>query len=95
MSNFTPGPWRLHAGSIISPEYDDMPDGYSIAVIEDDGGYEAPIEQRPANARLIASAPDLYEALKLALEIIEGCDPDTRRKVEPTLKAALKKAEGV
>lgn len=48
-----------------------------------------PEEEQKANALLIASAPDLYEALKLALNFI-GQDKQARIIVEH----ALTKAEG-
>lgn len=57
MSNHTPGPWEFDGSCIITDEF-------CIAVIEDDGGYEAPSEQRAPNGRLIAAAPELFEALK-------------------------------
>lgn len=45
----TPGPWTVSDTSIIT--YD-----YCIAVIEDDGGHEAPSDQQKANSALIAKA---------------------------------------
>ncbi len=54
------------------------------------------------NGALIAAAPDLYEALKMAVHIIElflrtqdGAFPNAVREEEmPLLKAAIAKAEG-
>ena len=71
----TPGPWRVEGGSIVTTDV-------CSAVIEDDGGYEAPIEQRRANAALIARAPAL-EAQNAALvaaleEVIDGMIPHKR-----------------
>lgn len=57
MSNHTPGPWEFDGSCVITDEF-------CIAVIEDDGGYEAPSEQRAPNGRLIAASPELFEALK-------------------------------
>lgn len=51
----TPGPWRISDTSIVAHEV-------CIAVIEDDGGYEAPGDERKANAKLIAAAPELLKA---------------------------------
>lgn len=56
-NQFTPGPWTVSGQSIVAGNV-------CIATIEDDGGYEAPSEQRESNARLIAAAPELFEACR-------------------------------
>lgn|SRR3990167_8533299 len=61
MSTHTPGPWKVDGMSIISEQY-------CIAVIEDDGGYEAP--ERKENARLISAAPDLLAACENGRRIL-------------------------
>ena len=61
----TPGQWETLDNSIIAG-------AICIAVIEDDGGYEAPADQRLANARLIAAAPELLEALEAILKVGKG-----------------------
>lgn len=71
-TKYTPGPWEVSGTSITAPPCNN--DGTCIAVIEDDGGYEAPPEQREANARLIAAAPDLLAALKTLLLTSEWAD---------------------
>jgi uncharacterized protein YfeS len=70
MSKFTPGPWVI---------YDDGPDGsdvilahideenYDIAYIAAD---ERPEDEKKANARLIAAAPDLLSAAKNAANVL-------------------------
>lgn len=93
----TPGPWAVSDTSIIT-------DDCCIAVIEDDGGYEAPPDQREANARLIAAAPDLLSALRDNLEAIEihfNCEAekfpsDSQHVVNglAQIRAAIAKAEG-
>jgi len=60
--NHSEGTWIVSGDSIIT-------DAFCIANIETDGGYEAPPEQREANARLLAAAPDLLSALRDLLEI--------------------------
>ena len=80
----TPGPWyaphfaddtctcncrsvvsECYAGAICTVEFDN---GLRI----EDGGNDAPpLDQAKANARLIAAAPDLLEALKSARTIIQ------------------------
>lgn len=59
-SKHTPGQWKVSDTSITNAE-----DTICIAVIETDGGYEAPAEERQANAALIAAAPELLAAVEL------------------------------
>jgi hypothetical protein len=90
MANHTPGPWALgmnlhplseNFGNLaIGPEESQE----SICVITIDN------DRAAANARLIAAAPDLLEAVEMALEIVEG-DPNWPA-VEQKLIAARKKA---
>lgn len=65
----TPGPWKLAGHSIVTDD-----DAYCIAVIEDDGGCEVDPDEQEANARLIASAPALLDALKNLLFAVENAD---------------------
>ena len=61
MSEHTPGPWEVQGDLVVRP------DGYSVAECqaqEVDGQYYA-------NARLIAAAPDLLEALGQCLEVMD------------------------
>jgi hypothetical protein len=50
----TPGPWFQHEGEVIAAEYGLISRAY----------YGHPDSQNAANARLIAAAPELLEALK-------------------------------
>jgi hypothetical protein len=65
---FTPGPWSLEAGFLVATG----PNGIKFPLLQlDDPSREAgwcvcDPEQRQPNARLIAAAPDLYEALRSA-----------------------------
>ena len=97
MSKHTPGPWqtdqaehdapyqdiRIHAGkgSICSVWIDDAP-------LHD---YNA--EQR-ANARLIAAAPDLLEALKQTRDAFIGISIEVQADALRVARAAIAKAEG-
>jgi hypothetical protein len=67
----TPGPWEVSDTSIVSGDDDN---GFCIAVIEDDGDYAAPHDQREANARLIAAAPDLLAALRGLVGLVQLID---------------------
>lgn len=105
MSKYTPGPWR-----IVFDEYggyDSMSSAYEIHDSDDkdlavlDTHKDGESKQHEANARLIASAPELLEALKTLLAgvvwdsdkdvpIIEWC---TRSDEIKAARAAVAKAE--
>lgn len=57
--NHTPTPWKVSDTSIVTEEI-------CIAVIEDDGGYEAGIEERAANAEFIVLACNSHDTLVYA-----------------------------
>jgi hypothetical protein len=102
--DYTPGPWRI-ADLIV--QYGMFPnDGSSVVMaggnvvahanpqlpVKRGKGHEHKIDpERDANARLIAAAPELYEALAAANIFKADFDPETRRKVS----AALAKATGL
>ena len=80
MSKHTPGPWKRKIKSVLIP----------IAPYEWAEAYGGSI----ANARLIAAAPDLLEALK---EIVAAADGKGWEQLDPSFKkarAAIAKAEG-
>lgn len=83
----TPAPWEIQGSSICSEEN-------CIAVIEDDGGYECPAEQRQSNARLIAAAPDLLAACKRLLKASLISGPKEFCDARDACEAAIAKAEG-
>lgn len=91
----TPGPWKM------LPEECDRPyirirgtsigDRYKIANVLTpiyDGVHQREADETRANARLIASAPDLLEALQIAKESV-GCV-----KALEIVRAAIAKATG-
>jgi len=115
---FTPGPWSTgcfvddstpcqckyifsegYAGSVAEISVDN---GKRIG----DGGNDCPpLEEAKANARLIAAAPDLLDALEKALPLLEGFEEgdaamredDEEPIVKPVIdqaRAALTKALG-
>lgn len=64
----TPGPWEVHTGDNECCEIHPINDEDGFQVIADipiDG-----IGDKEANARLIASAPDLLEACQEALDVM-------------------------
>lgn len=98
----TPGPWQLNT------QYADIevrgPDGSGVLIavmcpwgIAADGP-----SPQAANARLIAAAPDLYDAADNALNVLIGCcvpagGVDDRKAIldaQAMLRAAIAKATG-
>jgi len=95
MSKHTPGPWaiRKHEKGFVVYYSDgeirsNTAQCYDHAVAEEHGTAEA-------NARLIASVPELLEALQDCLALIVNgagkCDDDPRR-IEDQARAAIAKA---
>lgn len=102
MSVHTPGPWRVepYYGEDIEAEV--CGKWSEVATLIDNAAMR---DQRPigtafirdANARLIAAAPDLLEALKKALHILDELDyrPDGEAAEDLAgVENALAKAEG-
>ncbi len=59
------------------------------------GGQFETTEEERANAQLIASSPELLEALKVAIKLIRFLDPkDTQLGHVESFEQAIKKAEG-
>ena len=109
MSKHTQGPWMIYddgdgedSSDIINVWIDDRDGGekYDIAAML----LDRPVGERKANARLIASAPDLLEALENALAdikwlLVEGfdtnadeCNIDGVRDTIAEIKQAIAKA---
>lgn len=87
MSKHTPGQWIANAKHVACENQAEI-------VIEQDGG-SAPIakafqiygDQLQANARLIAAAPELLDALQKAVRF-GGLFPDLRAEVEAVIAKA-------
>lgn len=74
--SFTPGPWHANiaADSLRVPDGVCSADGLHVC---DVASYGASPSTRHANARLVASAPELAEALaKIAAGSIKDCGPN-------------------
>jgi hypothetical protein len=85
MSKHTPGPWRYKADG----------GNYMLIFCSNDEGWGDNLRGYcgEANARLIAAAPDLLEALREALHLIDTTSPiegDTVRRA----RVAIDKATG-
>ena len=87
MSKHTKGPWKAvrtvaPKGWVIGRE-----DGlYDIAIVRDGSA----LEDNQANARLIAAAPDLLEALEDVRHNVDSDEPEMWHRVN----AAIAKARG-
>lgn len=91
MSKFTPGPWRLAALSKSYGIYEN--DGTRVAEVG--GAFGVARERRESDARLIASAPDLYEALRSLLnDCLKLDDGACNDAILDQAIIALAKAEG-
>ena len=72
MSKHTPGPWRVDGSAIIGKE----PPGDGVCVVPLIWYGPERRAEIEANARLIAAAPEMLEALEcLASEVYEAGDP--------------------
>ena len=101
MSKHTPGPWRRCGG--FTPAYCAIHsnDGYIVFGLADPGAHteqgqpiKAPdTDTQHANARLIAAAPDLLEALWVCMEHNRLHHGDSHNTVIQA-RAAIAKAEG-
>lgn len=103
---FTPGPWQIRDDmtpdgrlTVIGDVDGEYVDGRAhctyktIAVCEDDFGER--LANAEANARLIAAAPDLYEALKDLARTVEHAWPSLANTAPlNAARAAILKAEG-
>lgn len=90
MSNHTPGPWIIGTDPRYPSEpcIDAVVDGVVWHIALCHMGLGPDDTSADANARLIASAPELYAALKDAL-------PSLRGERYEIARAAIEKAEGV
>lgn len=72
-SKHTPGPWKDWSDSTRLVVAQRSPDSGAHGVVATmAAGFG--VEQKEANARLIAAAPELLDALKSALAFLDFCD---------------------
>jgi hypothetical protein len=87
MKKYTPGPWKVVGGTVIMTDEENSSWIGNVPAANPE--HDKFFEDRE-NARLIAAAPELLEALKNALYALTGDnDPDY-----DMIYAALAKAEG-
>jgi len=105
MRKHTPGPWRISAESQSIVEQDNQAIGSKLGLLiatahgYTDSGYFPDDDEGVANARLIAAAPELLEALKIFLNEFNDFEvmkrtPIAYHKVVKAAHAAIAKAEG-
>lgn len=88
-SCFTPGPWRIERRALLAGP------GFGFCIAEVFSGGAASLAEADANGRLLAAAPDLYHALRLALVVVVGINGDGLYNTEEaTLRTALAKVHG-
>ncbi len=95
MSKHTPGPWRVEVDTDPEASWERKwptinAEKYEVVGCE---GFYGDYETDMANARLIAAAPDLLDALVQFVDEFEGCYADG----EPAMikaRAAIAKATG-
>lgn len=105
MAGFTPGPWVIECDPVVPMNDQFVPAGWSgvtgsnwhnfALVVTRMEGDEADSKVGLANARLIAAAPDLYEALTDLFEEVKFSDVyDANPALVDRVRAALAKATG-
>jgi hypothetical protein len=88
MSKHTPGPWKT-----VKPMHGHKTKYLCVQVGEDEA--YSTLEMLPADAKLVAAAPDLLEALQLAKATIERLNRhNSANGTLDVIRAALSKADG-
>ncbi|MBS7790293.1 hypothetical protein KTR66_09815 [Roseococcus sp. SDR] len=84
----TPGPWAVSDGGVFPAIWD--ADGRHLATMSDCG------DEMEANAQMMAAAPDLLAALRVALDHMQASIETCRRAPHDiaAARAAIAKAEG-
>ncbi|QQE08819.1 hypothetical protein IC580_22210, partial [Cupriavidus sp. ISTL7] len=92
-AKFTPGPWAGNDGYAFVRTA--CPDQYAVAAVYGQFGTAATDETAIANSRLIAAAPELFEAAAAAMQCIGELSPTQARvEVAQMLQSAIAKALG-
>ena len=97
----TPGPWFFHNGNVFTrkpallaglAEREILVSRYDIKTVHDDKNIS--IEEMHANARLIASAPDLLEMIERVLKVMPERMEEGGELLEGPIAELLAKAKG-
>lgn len=91
MTKYTPGPWKANLDKALTQV--EAADGLIVADITED---HPNLAEQYANARLIAAAPEMLEALKVMINHSDAqCNRcDVFHTARNTTLAAISKAEG-
>lgn len=89
MGKHTPGPWAIRRGH--STVEITTTAGLSVAQTTSDRYWQGFREEALANARVLAAAPDMLEALKVTMQHGRIDDSEARMNL---VAAAIAKAEG-
>lgn len=98
-ASHTPGPWIYDDDGMIYAEVESLGKFFSVKVC-DPHADKLDIDEREANARLIAAAPELLAALRVAREYMDahedasGYESDKRTRDLAAIDAAISRAEG-
>jgi len=92
----TPGPWHIVVRASINGARIASSKGVVVGGVS--SAADKPLDQKNADAQLIASAPDLLEALKEAQQnwhhMIGLSSPTEHHRLNERMSAAIKKATG-
>ena len=90
----TPGPWSVDAMGNVWSADTKVCEMSEHPVIMSGCYREKTDDEHRANARLIAAAPEMLEALKMSLKIGDGCSRGFLNEVQKQARAAIAKATG-
>lgn len=91
MSKFTPGPWKWFETENGDARVNPQNGGLVIAQCSVRDPFDT---EQSANARLIATAPDLLEMLVEAHDIIDAIGQPETAEVAARMRAVIAKAKG-
>lgn len=92
----TPGPWTRRHGQHVYAGASASEAGRLLFAAAPNSGTREELDESFANARLIAAAPEMLVALKLALPVLESHNPHRYSgDCVDAVRFAIAKAEGV